>query len=153
MYSLLIQMTPQWSLQDLELMMPSLLINTKVILNQTAEVIHQTRGNLTKIEWMAYHQRGKKNNLLKKMSVHRCLSSFNKLKLLLYKSWRIEDCQKFMWRNECLPDVHHFPNGLSHAVVVWIMSFMQTQSAVEVHEFVNCSCLSKNVKPSDDLVN
>lgn len=104
---------------------------------------------------MTYHQ-GKfffLNHLQLKMNTQRYTCSASKWVQLQYKLWRIECYQKFMQRNESLPDGYHFPNGLLHAVVVWITSFMQIQSAVQVHGLVNSSCLSRKKKTSDSLAN
>lgn len=93
------------------------------------------------------------NHLQLKMKTQRYTCSASKREQLQYKLWRIVCCQKFMQRNECLPDGHHFPNGFLHSVVVWIMSFMQTKSAVPVHRLVNNSCLSRKMKTTDSLAN
>lgn len=93
------------------------------------------------------------NHLQLKMNTQRHTCSASKREQLQYKLWRIECCQKFMQRNESLPDGHNFPNGLLHAVVFWIMSVMQIQSAVQVHGLVNSSCLSRKVKTSESLAN
>lgn len=87
------------------------------------------------------------------MNTQRYTCSASKWKQLQYKLWRTECCQKFMQRSESLPDGHHFPNGLLHAVVLWIMSFTQIQSAVQVHGLVNSSCLFRKMKTSDSLAN
>lgn len=93
------------------------------------------------------------SHLQLKMNTQRYTCSASKWEQLQYKSWRTECCQKVMQRNESLPDGHHFPNGLLHAVVVWIMSCMQIRSAVQVHGLVNSSCLSRKMKTSDSLAN
>lgn len=132
------------------------LINTIVRLTQMEKAVSQALGNLTKMEQMNYHWEiffFFLNHLQLKMNTQRYTCGASKRELLQYKLWRIECCQKFMQRNESLPDGHHFPNGLLHAVVVWIMSFMQIQSAVQVHGLVNSSCLSRKMKTSDSLAN